>query len=1037
MPSEPWSVPLTIVEYLNKFHDIRQRGSVDNQPAPDLQAAYFGVTGYLKYGGNEIAAINTVRDTLGDQPLRLDCRRDFDSLLGFTDNAPLDLDVNYYPNPSLSRTLKKRLQVKYNVEYRGRRKEFDPGEIPNVYFGSFGPRHTLRLFFPALKSDARTKVSLTHEELQVLYEQIIYKAADEVSHHLLRDWPASFESAQMKDRNKSGGFSNSSVILPAEDMYGIGLEMRSIVDNHPDLEWAKGFFWGAEIRGVKDSTHHIAGDPEGQRDEIERRLAALCDKLAINEGRWFIDVGLEFSSPNQALIWNTLGHSHLLEAALDITSNEANKIMSNVRKYAKDCSTHLTSLSGFRAAFQNGIGPCKTTYLQVYTTDKSQTYHPEKGNFGKTITPKEAMKGNPSPWCQQLTYLYHDAAQRVDVYARIEARCPLKLQSECLVGLPADVVRRAVSCYRREIWWNFRACKLWSATLVLGEIQSTPIEKKCVMSCLLVIIALVYQINSLHSRPDDSFTGRDLQKAIYPLTNDMTHPDLVIPNIDLGILGPQYPDGFPYAPGGSLYVRRFFLPPQESIRFDHAHSLPENVFQRAFGCSIADSKRYLFQHDAVRLAHKPNYVPQRKGVTKERHMEVDEEQPQLFEQFAHVEIDDAAALGYTADIPEDRRSIQPILVKIWQQFPSDIIQKLGNPKSPSNEDSYSHLTQERRRHLRIDDINTLALGSLFNQFQYRRASDSEWQRSFDIMFPHKGYQLPASTKHFPGAIYYLSYIRTINEVDVDMAKKIRTELYTLFQQLAWVPASKTDRMWDYDATDPAWTPMPDPTAGGPRLYINPWAAGRPTFIRHQPARIPEEDEESSQPGDDERGHHAPANEAPARGSQRPTPDEEEEDEQPSRPAKRGNQPFEEDEEEEQPSQRSNGPKRQRNQNSLEHFWLPPRRQPNGDFEGYRWSPLRGPNRRSTHRTTSDIDQKPRLGGQNSRHNQPSNEPPLVRRHLGVIDLTGDSDEAADELQSGDIIELSDSSDEDGEAVLVSKKTAVPEEEEEDEEDMYV
>jgi hypothetical protein len=92
-------------------------------------------------------------------------------------------------------------------------------------------------------------------------------------------------------------------------------------------------------------------------------------------------------------------------------------------------------------------------YMQVYTTNKSQTYHPENGRYGKTLTPKEAMHGNPPPWCQSLLNLYRDAAHNVDVAGRIEVRCPLEFAEGCLTTFPEDTTRRSLTRYRREIWW--------------------------------------------------------------------------------------------------------------------------------------------------------------------------------------------------------------------------------------------------------------------------------------------------------------------------------------------------------------------------------------------------------------------------------------------------------------------------------------------------------------------------------------------------------------------------------------------------------
>jgi hypothetical protein len=169
-------------------------------------------------------------------------------------------------------------------------------------------------------------------------------------------------------------------------------------------------------------------------------------------GDWYIDVGLEFILRDRALLWSTHAHSSILVEALGIPRREADAIISNPWKYTQDMNTHLTTLSGFRVELEDK-GQVSAAYLQAYTSDKSQTYNPQKGKYGKTLTPRVAFRGDPPAWCQSLLNLYHDTALRTDVAARIEVHCPLRFVEGCLVSFGQAVIDDSLISYRHEIWW--------------------------------------------------------------------------------------------------------------------------------------------------------------------------------------------------------------------------------------------------------------------------------------------------------------------------------------------------------------------------------------------------------------------------------------------------------------------------------------------------------------------------------------------------------------------------------------------------------
>ena len=308
------------------------------------------------------------------------------------------------------------------------------------------------MFFPRLKTNERTSVRMTAEELRQLYDLVVRPAAADTMPDIVHDWPGSFSTAEWKDRNARSGFSHTSYVIPQDRLRAFSREIRQLVNTHPRLMWARNFFWGVEIRGVKDMCSHSINAPEAEKNRL---IDLVLHQVDTTEGTWYADIGIQCILQDQALLWATNGHKKLLSHLLGITPAEANSFISNPRCYTRDITTHIMSLSGFRADFSQGFGagPLFAVYAQAYQTDKQQTYHPEGSRFGKTLTGKVAVQGSPPPWCQSLLRVYSDAAPVVDVATRFEVRIPLEFIGNALTHVDQRLLKTTMVCYKRELWW--------------------------------------------------------------------------------------------------------------------------------------------------------------------------------------------------------------------------------------------------------------------------------------------------------------------------------------------------------------------------------------------------------------------------------------------------------------------------------------------------------------------------------------------------------------------------------------------------------
>jgi hypothetical protein len=211
--------------------------------------------------------------------------------------------------------------------------------------------------------------------------------------------------------------------------------------------------------------------------------------------------------------------------------------------------------------------------------------------------------------------------------------------------------------------------------------------------------------------------------------------------------------------------------------------------------------------------------------------------------------------GGQANHPEpeiDAIRLAVAIPEILEQMASDFMQKLGNPRRGRGLPfaSYGGLTQYERVQLSFQDLNTLKLDTLFNQIQWRRATEQEWTFIFRIIFPPAGYVVPVSMRHLATCNYYIRYLGIINDtrITAEQGKMVTDEIHRTLNTLAWLPDVGHDRLWNY-AFSTAYTGSPHATIGGPRLLLNPNVCGEPTMednLRADILALREEDEESDE-----------------------------------------------------------------------------------------------------------------------------------------------------------------------------------------------
>ncbi|PPR00729.1 hypothetical protein CVT24_000953 [Panaeolus cyanescens] len=782
---------LTLPQWVGKYFALLDDPEESNLPSPALQAARFALSGFDPEDCS-ITVIDTDSHKVRQEGPMPYIRRDYDSLIGFTNDYPVHRDVAFYPLPSPERRLKNLSTGQTSMQ------DIDPGKIPNIIFATFGERGSVRIHFPALYEVESAGQGVLRNYREQFYDEVIRPAAQAVIPEAILDWPTSYESAEFKDRKATQGFKNSTVLINGTNAGLLAQQMRLVVQQNQDtLSWANRFVWGIEVRGIKDTTFHELDDPDLILDEaMETALAGLTTKPGDS---WYMDVGLEYVVDGTALLWSTDQHIDILVSSLGIPIEDANRIVCRRgTSYTKDPATHLTTLSGFRTTTGDFGGHMSATYLQAYTTDKAQTYQPNGLTYGKAITPKQAMDGTPPPFCVALQNTYHQAKSNVNVATRLEVRVPLSSAQEALRS-PPDSLWQGMVSYSRELWWVYRQLKLIAATNILTELNMNSRPQRMRECNLTFVLGLVHMINSLHSSPDETSRARRLAKAIFPLTLDGTTPGLMPSSDSLGQNTSPY-DGIPYAPGGVIYLRPFFLRPEAGeIRFMVQTTLDERAYVAYWGCSPKDIRETLWPTGRTRR-HLGKQITSRKGKTR-RPPPPTEAGPSLplpqFQRFDNIIVTNDPTIEETLlDIVDDPcagpATLADRLTQIFKQFTTDIIQKIPGTNRRTNPGAltlqYCPLDQEARTLVTLDDYhNNNDFTKLFVCVQFKHANRTEWALTVNCMFPTSSDNIPADIRHFPTCDYWSVWLALLDELNVDDLTYARSVLTRMVTDMPWLP----------------------------------------------------------------------------------------------------------------------------------------------------------------------------------------------------------------------------------------------------------
>jgi hypothetical protein len=97
--------------------------------------------------------------------------------------------------------------------------------------------------------------------------------------------------------------------------------------------------------------------------------------------------------------------------------------------------------------------PYEIAYMQMYTTDKSVTFHQAGRRHAKYLKATDALKGTPPVYCAGLYEAYRQAQNMNDCAARLEVRIPIDHAETVLTTFPNALIKQCLLNFKREKWW--------------------------------------------------------------------------------------------------------------------------------------------------------------------------------------------------------------------------------------------------------------------------------------------------------------------------------------------------------------------------------------------------------------------------------------------------------------------------------------------------------------------------------------------------------------------------------------------------------
>jgi hypothetical protein len=384
-------------------------------------------------------------------------------------------------------------------------------KIPNARFAEMDAHVIIRIFFPFLNPREGKRNCVSDLRMSELYNHAVKPASLEVlPEELTRTWPGSYADEVFR----AGGRSNYSDTAQARpkpreqsgrEVHGRYLNqwvarIREYVQAKPELEWAKSFFFGVEMRGTKnreDSIHvppgqclcdagecagflrggpgssvfsslpHADGaiiDMDTPRVRAVEGVLKDFDTENFLPGHWYLDIATTITvsdneeAPSECAFASARMHAEIIHHCTGASRESCHSWVDDRKSfYEKDEVAHLGDAAGFRFTYPHPVpAACGVHYVQVYSTDKSVTYRMDAASKAKRTSPLEVL----ADWDRErehhflpLQQAFKESSRSHGVALRIESRVSFEFYPQVHIRIPDETIRLWLYRMTNSTFW--------------------------------------------------------------------------------------------------------------------------------------------------------------------------------------------------------------------------------------------------------------------------------------------------------------------------------------------------------------------------------------------------------------------------------------------------------------------------------------------------------------------------------------------------------------------------------------------------------
>jgi hypothetical protein len=400
--------------------------------------------------------------------------------------------------------------------------QMDLHKIPNVAILKIEDRHVSRLFLPAIFNEKMIRNAEERKvpieilrDLYLIMRTVLVDLQPAEAGHLSATY-----DAEVTRQSRGGQIApgNSTHLIPAHLLVRFSKDVLQAVRA---LQWGRGAFWFDQFRGLRGANVSTFDELPDSVEDIFQRLHIPIVPGANNWADWRFDVAVEMQMKGQVMQWRRDSFPMLVEKLLLMSPADAEALV-ETEAFKVDLSAQLTQVAGFRYEASDGeVARHGVHYCQAYSSEKHSTYQSGADSNSLTMSFADVVRNGGDLYCKKVLKVFTDTALQLDSTwnARLEIRVSGDKYAEIKARLRFTPTELAQSLFSTatKMWFCFKSLRLVAlCDLIMFWYSSPNWENRCSEDALHLVLACIWSVNALNSRPVDFVGERQLADSVCP-----------------------------------------------------------------------------------------------------------------------------------------------------------------------------------------------------------------------------------------------------------------------------------------------------------------------------------------------------------------------------------------------------------------------------------------------------------------------------------------------------------------------------------------